>query len=53
MGTLVGVFITYTLPDGLASLMGRAMNDAFYERQTALISVGAAVANWVMTSYYR
>lgn len=53
MATFAGCFLIFTLPDLVSSLVRVTLPPAFYEGESLLLAVGAAVANWVFTSFYR
>ena len=51
--TFAGCALTYSFPDALASALGRSMPYWFYESEKLLLAAGSAVANWVVTAFYR
>lgn len=53
MATFAGCFLFYTLPDSLLSAFGKSMPVWFYEGESAVLAIGSALGNWVMTSFYR
>jgi hypothetical protein len=51
MATFAGCLLFYTLPDAAAAAAGRVLPAWFYEGQSMLLAVGAAVCNWLFTAF--
>eukprot|EP01023_Acetabularia_acetabulum_P063576 TRINITY_DN79_c0_g1_i1.p1 TRINITY_DN79_c0_g1~~TRINITY_DN79_c0_g1_i1.p1 ORF type:complete len:286 (+),score=26.65 TRINITY_DN79_c0_g1_i1:75-860(+) len=51
--TLSGMFLCYSLPDYIASFMGKVMPYEFYQSQPIFLAMGTTVFNFVMTSFFR
>ncbi|KAK9916355.1 hypothetical protein WJX75_001678 [Coccomyxa subellipsoidea] len=53
LATFLGCFLIYTVPDFLAAQLNRQMPYWFYESEQALLAVGTALSNWIMSSFFR
>lgn len=53
VATFGGCALFYSLPDALASAVGRSLPYWFYESEKLLLALGSAVANWVVTAFFR
>jgi hypothetical protein len=53
MATFAGCILFYTLPDAIASALGRVLPVAFYEGQSMLLALGACTCNWLFTAFTR
>ncbi|CAL8466898.1 g6434 [Coccomyxa elongata] len=53
LATFLGCFLIFTVPDFLAAQLNRQMPYWFYESEQALLALGTALSNWVMSSFFR
>lgn len=53
VATFAGCALFYSFPDAVASALGRSMPYWFYESEKLLLAAGSAVANWVITGWFR
>ncbi len=53
LATFGGCALVFTFPDALASSLGRSLPVWVYESEKLVLTVGSALANWVMTAYFR
>ncbi|CAL5225652.1 g8510 [Coccomyxa viridis] len=51
--TFLGCFLIFTLPDWTAAQLNKQLPYFFYENEQTLLTIGTAISNWVMSSFFR